>query len=83
MSRSAWSAFAGIIPQQRIPTGLLPLIEEHGPPSGLLAKEGSSFAALARSIIGQQLATKAAAVIFQRTLEACQVRLGEPCLEVQ
>ncbi|KAL6778936.1 MAG1 [Auxenochlorella protothecoides x Auxenochlorella symbiontica] len=57
---------------KQVDARLLPLIEEHGPPSGLLAKEGSSFAALARSIIGQQLATKAAAVIFQRTLEACQ-----------
>lgn len=44
------------------------LIAQGGPPESLLPKEGSTFASLSKSICYQQLATKAAAKIFQRVL---------------
>ena len=51
---------------------LAPLITLHGPPERLLAKTASeNFATLAKSICFQQLATQAAAKIFQRVLDAC------------
>ncbi len=52
---------------------LAPLIDLHGVPERLLAKQGSTFATLAKSIIFQQLATKAAATIYGRVLAACCV----------
>lgn len=58
---------------------LVPLIDEHDLPEALLAKEGSSFAALARSIVGQQLATKAAAAIYHRTLDVCKACRAVGC----
>ncbi|PSC71100.1 putative DNA-3-methyladenine glycosylase 2 [Micractinium conductrix] len=50
---------------------LAPLIEQHGPPERLLAKQGSNFATLAKAIVFQQLATGAAATIYGRVLAAC------------
>ena len=54
---------------------LAPLIEQHGPPTSLLAKGFSNmFNSLARSILGQQLAVKAAKVISGRFMTLCQAR---------
>jgi DNA-3-methyladenine glycosylase II len=50
---------------------LAPLITLHGPPERLLAKGGGAFASLSKSICFQQLATRAAAVIYGRVLTAC------------
>ncbi|EFN54889.1 hypothetical protein CHLNCDRAFT_135007 [Chlorella variabilis] len=55
---------------------LAPLIEQHGPPEHLLRKTGSNFATLAKAIAfqaswGAQLATNAAAAIYNRVLAAC------------
>lgn len=50
---------------------LAPLIEQHGPPEHLLRKTGSNFATLAKAIAFQQLATNAAAAIYNRVLAAC------------
>lgn len=55
-------------------TALVPLIEQFGAPSRLMAKGFTNmFASLARSIIYQQLATGAATAIHGRFLEACKV----------
>ena len=52
---------------------LAPLIEQHGPPTSLLAKGfRNMFNSLARSILGQQLAVKAAKVISGRFMTLCQ-----------
>ena len=54
---------------------LAPLIAQHGPPEWLLAKAssgGQCFASLSKAIVFQQLATRAAAAIYARVLEACQ-----------
>lgn len=54
---------------------LAPLIEQHGAPERLLAKSpGGSFATLSKSICFQQLATQAAAKIYERVLDRCGVR---------
>ena len=49
---------------------LAPLIAQHGLPERLLAKGPGSFATISKSICFQQLATRAAAVIFARVLTA-------------
>ncbi len=49
---------------------LAPLIAEHGVPERLLAKGPGAFASLSKSICFQQLATRAAAVIYDRVLTA-------------
>lgn len=51
---------------------LSPLIAQHGPPDRLLAKGPGAFSSLSKSICFQQLATRAAAVIYGRVLTACQ-----------
>lgn len=51
---------------------LAELVAEYGTPTGLTASEGSTFASLARSIVFQQLATRAAQVIWGRFLLACK-----------
>jgi 3-methyladenine DNA glycosylase/8-oxoguanine DNA glycosylase len=48
------------------------IIELHDPPQ--FQKCESAFSALARSIVYQQLATKAASCIFGRLLDLCGVR---------
>ena len=50
---------------------LAPLIDQHGIPDRLLAKGPGSFSSLAKSIVFQQLATRAAAVIYARVLTVC------------
>jgi DNA-3-methyladenine glycosylase II len=50
---------------------LAPLIALHGPPERLVAKGHGAFASLSKSICFQQLATKAATVIYGRVLTAC------------
>lgn len=53
---------------------LAPLIAQHGVPSSLLAKGFQDmFNSLALSILGQQLAVKAAKVITGRFMALCQV----------
>eukprot|EP00877_Chromochloris_zofingiensis_P011900 jgi/Chrzof1/6964/Cz02g05210.t1 len=52
---------------------LAPLIAEHGPPSRMIAKSGMSFRSLAKSILYQQLAGKAAACIYARFLTTCGI----------
>jgi DNA-3-methyladenine glycosylase II len=46
------------------------LIDEYGPPDGVLARRGrrpgDAYGALLRSIVGQQLSTKAARTIYER-----------------
>lgn len=54
--------------------GLAALIAEYGPPQRLVPSSGSTFSALTRSIVSQQLATGAARVIYGRFLLACQVQ---------
>ena len=55
---------------------LAPFIHEHGVPDRLLAKGFTNmFNSLARSILGQQLAVKAASVIIGRFMALCQVSL--------
>jgi DNA-3-methyladenine glycosylase II len=49
---------------------LAPLIDIDQPPVRLLSKPGSCFGSLAKSIVFQQLATKAAAAIYARVLTA-------------
>lgn len=52
---------------------LAPFIHEHGVPDRLLAKGFTNmFNSLARSILGQQLAVKAASVIIGRFMALCQ-----------
>jgi len=54
---------------------LAPIIEQHGVPDRLLAKGFTNmFNSLARSILSQQLAVKAASVIQGRFMALCQVR---------
>ncbi len=60
-------------------SGLRPLIQQHGLPERLLAKGGSYFVALAKSICFQQLAISAASAIFKRFLATCGVRHGSSC----
>ena len=56
---------------------LAPLIKEHGVPDRLLAKGFTNmFNSLARSILSQQLAVKAASVIQGRFMALCQVCTG-------
>lgn len=51
------------------------LIEQHGVPDRLLAKGFTNmFNSLARSILSQQLAVKAASVIQGRFMALCQVQ---------
>lgn len=49
------------------------MIAEHGPPSRMIAKSGMSFRSLAKSILYQQLAGKAAACIYARFLTTCGI----------
>lgn len=59
---------------------LAPLIAQHGTPSSLLAKGFSNmFNSLALSILGQQLAVKAAKVITGRFMTLCQVSCRSSC----
>ena len=54
---------------------LTPIIEQHGVPDRLLAKGFTNmFNSLARSILSQQLAVKAASMIQGRFMALCQVR---------
>ena len=54
---------------------LASIIEQHGVPDRLLAKGFTNmFNSLARSILSQQLAVKAASVIQGRFMALCQVR---------
>ncbi|MEW5305620.1 MAG: hypothetical protein WDW36_008151 [Sanguina aurantia] len=54
-----------------------PIFEAAGPPSALLAKSGSCFDALVRSIVSQQISTQAAASILTRVRTACKVGPGQ------
>ena len=57
-----------------VTAALAPFIHEHGVPDRLLAKGFTNmFNSLARSILGQQLAVKAASVIIGRFMNLCQV----------
>lgn len=47
------------------------LISLHGTPHRLLKKQSPAFNTLARSIVFQQLSTKAAAAIFAKVVDAC------------
>jgi hypothetical protein len=63
------------VPNSVLPAaGLAALIAEYGPPERLVPSSGSTFSALTRSIVSQQLATGAARVIYGRFLLACQVQ---------
>lgn len=62
--------------------GLAELIAENGPPQSLVAKEGSTFASLASSIVAQQLAIGAARTIFGRVLVACKVGAHAKALDI-
>lgn len=59
--------------QRPLNAGLAELISAHGPPEKLVLKDGSTFQALAQSIVSQQLATGAAKTIYLRFLIACKV----------
>jgi 3-methyladenine DNA glycosylase/8-oxoguanine DNA glycosylase len=54
---------------------LVPTLKLHTdkPPLWLVAKKGSAFASLAKSVVFQQLAGSAAAAIYKRFLSVCQV----------
>ena len=63
---------------------LAPLIEQHGPPTSLLAKGfRNMFNSLARSILGQQLAVKAAKVISGRFMTLCQASCQATVINMQ
>ena len=58
------------------------LIDEYGKPDGVLARRGrrpgDAYGALLRSIVGQQLSTKAARTIYERLLELFGHRAPSP-----
>ena len=63
---------------------LAPLIEQHGLPTRLLAKGFENmFNSLARNIVGQQLAVKAAKVISGRFLTLCQASCQASVVNMQ
>lgn len=62
----------GVAHLASVNTRLAQLIAENGQPEQLVPSNGSTFAALARSIVSQQLATGAARVIHSRFLTACK-----------
>lgn len=54
------------------------VIAQHGPSEALWPKEATNiFGSLARTIIGQQLAIKAAKAIYDRFLAVCEVRYSQ------
>lgn len=54
--------------------GLARLVSSYGSPHSLIISTTSTFGTLARSIVSQQLSTKAAATIYARFVAACKVR---------
>lgn len=67
----------GVAHLASVDAGLARLMDTYGSPQSLIISTSSTFETLARSIVSQQLATRAAATIYGRFVSACQCESPE------